>query len=125
MTPKQITNMDKKGYETCLQNESTGTQGEGCNGQSPPLLVEGSRLIRRLDSRVILWPEFGGVVSCPTAASIGQERLVGDGGRNFALTLDKLKGKTLTGVPGDVAVHEPAAWVVALPGQNEVAVTGQ
>lgn len=43
--------------------------------------------------------------------------------RDLIGKLDELKGKTLSGVPGNVAVHQPHTWVVSRPAEDEVAVS--
>lgn len=79
-----------------------------------------------LDARVILTIKLGRRRECvPSIASVCEQRPFGCIDRHIrdlALALDKFERQTLRGMPGDVAVHEPRAWVVQLEGDGQVAI---
>ena len=52
-------------------------------------------------------------------------RVRGEEGGGVGLALEDLQGEALGGVAGDVAVHEPAARVVGLEGDDDEALRGQ
>ncbi|TKW55332.1 hypothetical protein CTA1_12764 [Colletotrichum tanaceti] len=72
------------------------------------------------DTRVILLDGELFLKGPPRVARVGEGGLVGDGG-DLAVPLDELHREALGGVPADVAVHQPGARVVRVPGHDEVA----
>lgn len=74
----------------------------------------------RLQARVVLWVEACRVVVLPALAGglkLLELHRVGD----LVLALEELHAETHADMPGDVAMHEPRAWVVRLEGDHHPA----
>jgi len=59
------------------------------------------------------------------SGSLRSRACLGPYRRGVGLALEDLQCQTSRGVLGDVAVHEPRAWVVGLEGDDDEAVGGQ
>jgi len=64
-------------------------------------------------------------VVIPLPAPLVKLILVANGAGNLVLALEELHAEALTGVPCDMAMHDPGAWVISREGDEEIATRGK